>query len=195
MMITKQSTCRIPFSSDIHLPLVFLGVFACLIITASSLVIVLVYSNKWLRTTTNLYLAYLALSDLLSGLIAIPLIFAWNLMLFADNIAACIACMYVCHGSCISVFRLLHDTASGDCHFWALCDDNPPNAVPQDHFQANNSGFNDPHLDFCTEFVIYWAVLDQPRLHPNARNTSDVWTLFTATVVSYSSWCFLLSSL
>ena len=76
---------HIPFLSDIHLPLVFLGVLSCL------LVIVLVYRNKQLRTTTNLYLACLALSDLLSGLIATPLIFACNLMAFADNIAACIA--------------------------------------------------------------------------------------------------------
>ena len=82
---------HIPSSSDIHLPLVFLGVLACLIIAANSLVIVLVYRNKQLRTTTNLYLACLAFSDLLSGLIPIPLIFACNLMPFADSIAACIA--------------------------------------------------------------------------------------------------------
>ena len=82
---------HIPFSSDIRLPLVFLGVLSCLIITANLLVIVLVYRNKQLRTTTNLYLACLALSDLLSGLIAIPLIFACNLMAFGGNIAACIA--------------------------------------------------------------------------------------------------------
>ena len=82
---------HIPFSSDIRLPLVFLGVLSCLIITANLLVIVLVYRNKQLRATTNLYLACLALSDLLSGLIAIPLIFACNLMAFGGNIAACIA--------------------------------------------------------------------------------------------------------
>ena len=82
---------HIPFSSDIRLPLVFLGVLSCLIITANLLVIVLVYRNKQLRTTTNLYLACLALSDLLSGLIAIPLIFACNLMALGGNIAACIA--------------------------------------------------------------------------------------------------------
>ena len=81
---------HILFSSDIHLCLVFLGVLACLIITANSLVIVLVYRNNHLRITTNLYLACLALSDLLSGLITIPLIFACNLMPFADSIAACI---------------------------------------------------------------------------------------------------------
>ena len=63
----------------------------------------------------------------------------------------------------------MHDTASGDCHFCALCDDNPSTAVPQDHFQANNSGFTDPHLDFFIEYVTYSAVLDQPRLHPNAE--------------------------
>ena len=90
----KQSNTtnkHIPFLCDSHLPLVFLGVLACLIITANSLGIVLVYRNKQLRTTTNLYLACLAFSDLLSGLIPIPLIFACNLMPFGDSIAACIA--------------------------------------------------------------------------------------------------------
>ena len=71
--------------------LVISGVIACLIITANSLVIVLVYVNKQWRTTTNLNLACLALSELLSELTAIPLIFACNLMPFVDNIAVCSA--------------------------------------------------------------------------------------------------------
>ena len=69
-------------------------------------------------------------------------------------------CCWHCHGSCISLNRLPYDTASGDCHFWAFYDDNSPNAVPQDHFQANNSSFTDPYLDFFTEYVTYSAVLD-----------------------------------
>ena len=146
---------HIQFSSDIHLPLVFLGVLSCLIITASLLVIVLVYRNKQLRTTTNLYLACLA--------------FVWStvrpdcnffdICLQSHGIWRQYCCLH-CHGSCISVYHLLHDTASGDCHFCALCDDNPPTAVPQDHFQAKNSGFTDPHLDFFIEYVNYLAVLD-----------------------------------
>ena len=81
-----------PFSSyDVHLPFVLLGVLSCLIIAANSLVIVLVCKNKQLRTITNLYLACLALSDLLSGFVAIPLIFACNLMPVAGRMVACIA--------------------------------------------------------------------------------------------------------
>lgn len=82
---------EIPSPSDLYLPLVLLGVLSCLIIAANSLVIVLVYKKKQLQTITNEYLACLALSDLLSGLVAIPLIFACNLMAFADGIIACIA--------------------------------------------------------------------------------------------------------
>ena len=75
---SNSTNKHIPFSSEIHFPLVFIGVLACLIFTANSLVIVLVYRNKQLRRTTNLYLACLAFSDLLSGLIAIPLIFSYD---------------------------------------------------------------------------------------------------------------------
>lgn len=82
---------EMPFSNDIHLPLAFLGVLSSLIIVANSLVIVLVYKSKQLRTITNVYLAYLAFSDLLSGLIAIPLIFACNLLPIADSVVACTA--------------------------------------------------------------------------------------------------------
>lgn len=77
--------------SDLHLPLVLLGVLSSFIIAANCLVIVLVYKNKQLQTVTNLYLACLALSDLLSGLVAIPLIFACNLMPIAHSMVACIA--------------------------------------------------------------------------------------------------------
>lgn len=77
--------------SDLHLPLVLLGVLSSFIIAANSLVIVLVYKNKQLQTVTNLYLACLASSDLLSGLVAIPLIFACNLMPIAHSTVACIA--------------------------------------------------------------------------------------------------------
>lgn len=73
-----------------HLPFVFLGLLSCLIISANSLVIALVYKNKQLRTLTNLCLVCLALSDLLSGLVAIPLIFACNLTM-PNGIAFCIA--------------------------------------------------------------------------------------------------------
>lgn len=73
-----------------HLPLVLLGVLSCLIISANLLVIALVCRHKQLQTVTNLCLACLALSDLLSGLVAIPLIFACNLTV-SNGLAFCIA--------------------------------------------------------------------------------------------------------
>lgn len=86
-----NTTEEFPTGHGNHLPLVLLGVLSCLIVSANSLVIALVYKNKQLQTVTNLCLACLALSDLLSGLVAIPLIFACNLSPMPDGIAFCIA--------------------------------------------------------------------------------------------------------
>lgn len=86
-----NNTQEIPFGQGNHLALVLLGVVSCLIVSANTLVIALVYKNTQLRTITNLCLACLALSDLLSGLVAIPLIFACNLLPMPDGIASCIA--------------------------------------------------------------------------------------------------------
>ena len=85
------NTQEMPLGQGNHLPLVLLGVLSCLIISANSLVIALVYKNTQLRTISNLCLACLALSDLLSGLVAIPLIFACNLSPMPDGYASCIA--------------------------------------------------------------------------------------------------------
>lgn len=86
-----NNTQEILLGQGNHLPLVLLGVLSFLIVSANSLVIALVYKNKQLRTITNLGLACLALSDLLSGLVAIPLIFACNLSPMPNGIAFCIA--------------------------------------------------------------------------------------------------------
>ncbi|XP_031559239.1 trace amine-associated receptor 7c-like [Actinia tenebrosa] len=53
---------------------VFLGVFAVLIILTNAFVIYLVKRMSYLQTSTNYSLASLACSDLLAGLVAIPLI-------------------------------------------------------------------------------------------------------------------------
>lgn len=53
---------------------VFLGFFAVLIIITNSFVIYLVQKMSYLQTSTNYSLASLACSDLLAGLVAIPLI-------------------------------------------------------------------------------------------------------------------------
>ena len=86
-----NTTEEFPMGPGNHLPLVLLGVLSFLIISANSLVIALVYRNKQLQTITNQCLACLALSDLLSGLVAIPLIFACNLSPMPDGVSFCIA--------------------------------------------------------------------------------------------------------
>ena len=68
-------------------PLVLLGVLSCLIIVP--LAIALVRRKKQLQTVTNLYIACLALSDILSGLVAIPLIFSCNFTM-SDGFSFCI---------------------------------------------------------------------------------------------------------
>ena len=57
-----------------------LGLLSLLIILTNSFVIILVIKREFLKTITNLCLACLAGSDLLSGLVAIPLIFMCNLL-------------------------------------------------------------------------------------------------------------------
>ena len=56
------------------LPLTVVLSFICLLIIAvNGLVIVLIYKKRTLRTLTNMFLTSLAISDLLSGLVGIPL--------------------------------------------------------------------------------------------------------------------------
>ena len=86
----RNSTQVMPTLNETYLPLILLGFLSCLIVIVNSLVIVLVSRNKQLQTVTNLCLACLALSDLLSGLVAIPLIFACNLTV-SDGLRFCIA--------------------------------------------------------------------------------------------------------
>ncbi|EDO45559.1 predicted protein [Nematostella vectensis] len=57
---------------------IFLVLLGLSIVAMNSLVIVLVHKNRFLRTTMNYSLVSLALSDLLSGLVAIPLITLCN---------------------------------------------------------------------------------------------------------------------
>ncbi|XP_022792318.1 melatonin receptor type 1A-like [Stylophora pistillata] len=55
-------------------PLIVALSFICLLITAvNGLVIILIHKKKTLRTLTNMFLTSLAISDLLSGLVGIPL--------------------------------------------------------------------------------------------------------------------------
>ncbi|KAJ7380943.1 hypothetical protein OS493_004531 [Desmophyllum pertusum] len=54
--------------------IVLLSIICLLIITVNGLVIFLIYKKKTLRTLTNMFLTSLALSDLMSGLVGIPLL-------------------------------------------------------------------------------------------------------------------------
>ncbi|EDO34450.1 predicted protein [Nematostella vectensis] len=68
----------IPSEGTLLTIFIFLVLLGLLIVAMNSLVIVLVHKNRFLQTTTNYSLVSLALSDLLSGLVAIPLITLCN---------------------------------------------------------------------------------------------------------------------
>ena len=70
-------------------PLIVLLSFMCLLIVAvNGLVIFLICQRKILRTLTNMFLASLALSDLMSGLVGIPLLV---ICLVKDIIKVCVS--------------------------------------------------------------------------------------------------------
>ena len=63
--------------------------FMCLLIVAvNRLVILLIYKKKLLKTITNMFLTSLALSDLMSGLLGIPL---FVICLVRDVIKVCVS--------------------------------------------------------------------------------------------------------
>ena len=61
---------------------------SCSIVIANSLVILLIWRRRRLRTTSNLMLTSLAVSDLLTGLLAVPMVIACSLSL---KVEVCIA--------------------------------------------------------------------------------------------------------
>lgn len=71
----------------------FLGLAAFLISLANSLVFVLAWHMKYLRTKTNFFLLSLAASDLLAGVLVIPLVISCNIVILSESI--CIA-MDIC---------------------------------------------------------------------------------------------------
>ena len=70
-------------------------VLACFIVILNVMVIVMFIRNRSLRTVTNSFLVSLAVSDLLAGLVGIPL--AITCTIFGDNISC-----YPSHRSCDS---------------------------------------------------------------------------------------------
>ena len=61
---------------------------SCFIVIANSLIILLIWRRRRLRTTSNLMLTSLAVSDLLTGLLAVPMVIACSLLRKAE---VCIA--------------------------------------------------------------------------------------------------------
>lgn len=70
------------FSVSVKVTFTFLGILAVLIFVANSAVIYLYKKNRNLRTVTNFCLVFLAVSDLLASVVAIPLILLCNTVPF-----------------------------------------------------------------------------------------------------------------
>ena len=82
----------------------FLGLAALLIALANSLVFVLAWHMKYLRTKTNFFLLSLAASDLLAGVLVIPLVISCNILILNESI--CIA-MDICQRG-LAISTILH---------------------------------------------------------------------------------------
>ena len=98
------------------LPLVLVFAFIGLLITAvNSLVIFLMYKKKTLRTPTNVFLTSLAVSDLISGVVGIPLFFVCSTVErgFYSCVSSAIfirftAISSVCHVLLVAYDRYIH---------------------------------------------------------------------------------------
>lgn len=72
------------FTDSVKVTFTFLGILALLIFIANSTVIYLYKKNRYLRTVTNFCLVFLAVSDLLASVVAIPLIIICNTISLLD---------------------------------------------------------------------------------------------------------------
>ena len=78
-------------------------VLAALIVFANGWVLVLMFRKKYLRTLSNMLLCSLALSDLLTGLVYVPLFIACNIVrksaicIIEDQMSRFISASIVCH--------------------------------------------------------------------------------------------------
>lgn len=94
------------FTLDTEMKVIFsfLGLAACLIALANSLVFVLAWHMKYLRTKTNFFLLSLAASDLLAGVLVIPLVISCNIVILNESL--CIA-MDICQRG-LAISTILH---------------------------------------------------------------------------------------
>ena len=86
-------------------------VLAVLIVTVNSLVLVLIARKKYLRSITNLLLCSLAVSDLLTGLVGVPMFITCNVIrergpcLGEEEMSRFISASIVCHLMAVTTDR------------------------------------------------------------------------------------------
>lgn len=73
-----------PFTSDRTGAFVLYGILSFCIVIANSLALFLIWRKRHLRTTSNLMLASLAASDLLTGLVVVPMVIACSATLMYE---------------------------------------------------------------------------------------------------------------
>jgi len=83
-----ESDMEEPFTSDQTGAFVLYGLLSFFIVIANSLVLLLIWRKRRLRTTSNYMLTSLAASDLLTGLLAVPMVIACSATL---KLEVCIA--------------------------------------------------------------------------------------------------------
>ena len=101
---TDEGFEEFTFDTEIKVIFSFLGFAAFLIIMANSLVFLLAWHMKYLRTKTNFFLFSLAASDLLSGVLVVPLVISCNVILVNESV--CIA-MDICQRG-LAISTILH---------------------------------------------------------------------------------------
>lgn len=101
---TDDSSEEFTLDTEIKVIFTFLGLMAFLIAMANSLVFMLAWNMKYLRTKTNFFLLSLAASDLLSGVLVVPMVIACNVTL--NNESVCIA-MDICQRG-LAISTILH---------------------------------------------------------------------------------------
>lgn len=104
----RNQSFAFSFSVMEDIPPITIGIF---ILLANGLALILFARNRFLRTTTNLLLFSLASSDLLTGLISIPLFMTCNILrqsalcIADDQMLRFTSVSIVCHLAAVSVDR------------------------------------------------------------------------------------------
>jgi len=100
----EETSGDFTLSAETKVIFIFLGLTALAITIANCLVFVLAWHMKFLRTKTNLFLLSLAASDLLSGVLVVPLVISCNVVYDSESI--CMV-MDVCQRG-LAISSILH---------------------------------------------------------------------------------------